>query len=160
MSEQTLTQKAQALNIGTIGGMYAYVSRKDIPEWPEGAVGLSFGEGPFIIFDQDINWTRNPSGHDRRERILMGSPLYEDWRSHMKAQLKVLKTVIHNPMNAYLMVSHLFMDGFSLVRHYNWASYLMDRVAQLLQSPRVINELLQTEESIEDGIEHNKDVYD
>jgi hypothetical protein len=142
MENETVTQKAKALTIGMIGGMYVQVGRNDIPEWPEGAVALSLGGGPFVIFSTEVQWIRNPNGHDKRDKIVVGSPLYGDWKRHMQDQLKVIKTPIHNPMNCYFMISHLFLDGYSLVRHINWASYLTDKVAEMLQKPHIINELL------------------
>lgn len=136
MTEQLLISRCNAEWLGNIGGMRVYVSTKDIPEWPSGKIGLIIGINPFKIFKKDFEWVKNPKAHDKRETIKLGSNEWLAWSSHLKNQgILIQDGQDIDPMKAYLMISHLFYDGYSLVYHIGWASYLMHRVATLIELP-------------------------
>ena len=138
-----LVAQCDARYLGSIGGMRVYVATKSAPGWAEGAIGLVIGIDPFKVFSKEIEWVRNPN-KTKFEPMILRSPNYIRFQDHLIAHQKLLREEIKGPMYNYLFISHLFLDGYSLVNHLNWASYLMDRIASMLESPKILNELLQT----------------
>lgn len=143
MDKSLLISRCNAEWLGNIGGMRVYVSTKHIDEWPVGKIGLIIGIHPFKIFKKDFEWVKNPKPDDKRETIKLGSPDWVRWSNHLKNQGLLLQDGLNiYPMDSYMMISHLFYDGYSLVKHISWASYLMHRVATLIELPSNQQKLL------------------
>jgi hypothetical protein len=143
--KEMLISRSKAEFIGIIGGIRLFIATETIPEWEQGSIGLILSVNPFKILPKDIEWVKNPIAHDKRAHITIGSKDWNNWQDHCKATQLLLRENIGGALYSYLFISHLLFDGYSMDKHLSWASYFVDKVARMLESPNLLQKLLKVE---------------
>lgn len=137
-----ITSYPDAYKLGKIGGINVYVNKRGDMDWPTGRVAIALGNDIVKVF-QTLDWTENPI-HDCPERkVRLGT---DEWRlinKHSEVAKEILiKDYIKDTMYSYLIICHLLNDGYSLVKHRSWASYLVTKVSRILKTEESIKILM------------------
>lgn len=129
--------------IGKMGNMMVMVSTANTKEWPIGRVGIMSGGKPFLVFKDQHSWVAHPNyPNDKRP---VGKSFERLHIRHLEDAEKLKEQVKLDPILAYLFISNLFLNGFSLVRNLSWESYLVSEIGSMLNRKQAVSVLRQYE---------------